>query len=191
MAETLRGSLFERPSRVLFIIRAVDPSPDLAAALRAVRRLGAPTKVLRGWSSEGGRLRLSFEVLEPEPCRRRAFYVPAAPLDAFLGGCAVGIDTDLSGRRHPGGTDVLPVWPTEGPRLDVLEALTEAIHDPWAAMRASPWAMAFNVSDRIKRPTTPDVAIWKPTPYLLPTSRKDPKRATKAHLRRRMSRGHR
>lgn len=126
MTERFRGSLYETPARTLFVIRAVDPSANLAAALRAARRPGTPTKVRRGWSIEGGRLRLSFEILEPGPCRRRAFYVPAAGLDAFLGGCAVGIDTRPSRHRHPAGADVLPVWPAEAPRLDVIEALRAA-----------------------------------------------------------------
>jgi len=126
MTERFRGSLYETSARVLFVIRAVDPSPDLAAALRAARRPGTPTKVRRGWSIEGGRLRLSFEVLEPVPCQRRALYVPAPGLDAFLSGCAVGIDTRPSRRRRPAGADVLPVWPAEAPRLDVIEALRAA-----------------------------------------------------------------
>jgi hypothetical protein len=135
MTERFRGSLYETPARKLFVIRPIDPSPDLADALRAARRPGTPTKVRRGWKIEGGRLRLSFEVLEPEPCRRRAFYVPAAGLDAFMDGCAVGIATRPSRRRRPAGVDVLPVWPTEGPRLDVLEALTKALHfDPVAVL---------------------------------------------------------
>jgi hypothetical protein len=125
-AEVFRGALYETPTRVLFVIRAVDPSPDLAAALRAARPPGTPTKVRRGWSFEGGRLCLSFEVLEPESCRRRAFYVPAAGLDAFRGGCAVGIDTHSCRCRRPDGVDVIPVWPSEGPRLDLFEALRAA-----------------------------------------------------------------
>jgi hypothetical protein len=174
--EQFRGSLYEAPDRILFVVRVIDPRPDLATSLRAARRPGTPTKIRRGWAIEGYRLRLSFEVLEPEPCRRRAFYVPAGGLDAFIGGCAVGLDTRPSRRRRPAGAHVLPLRPTEGPRFEVLEALTEALHKPLVAIDASPWLTIFNVCDGIERPTTPDVAMGKPTSHLVQTWHKPPKR---------------
>ncbi len=189
--ERLRGSLYATPTRVLLVIRVVDPRPDLATSLRAARRPGTPTKVRRWWSVDGGRLRLSFEVLEPEPCRRRVFYVPAAGLDAFVGGCAVGIDTHMSRRRCPAGPDELPLWPTEDLRLDVLETLTEAFLDPFVAMGASPWLMTFGACGGIESLTTPDVAIRKPTSHPAQTWPKLPKSPLKAHIRRATAQGHR
>jgi hypothetical protein len=132
-AERFRGALYETPAGALFVIRAIDPRTDLAAALRAAHRPGTPTKVRRGWSILGGQLQLSFEILEPESCRRRAFYVPPAGLDAFLRGCAVGLDTRPSGRKGGNG---LPVWPAEAPRLDVVEAM-------WAWSVSAPESAAF------------------------------------------------
>ena len=173
--EQFRGSLYRTPAHVLFFIRVIDPRPDLAASLRAARPPGTPTKARRGWAIEGGRLRLSFEVLEPAPCRRRAFYVPAAGLDAFVGGCAVGLDTRPSRRPRPAGARVMPLWPTEGPRYDVLEALTDALHKPLMATDASPWLTIFNLCGAIERPTTPDVAMRKPASHLVQTCRKPPK----------------
>jgi hypothetical protein len=185
-AERFLGSLYETRGQVLFLIRAIDPRPDLAAALKAARRPGTPTKVRRGWSIEGGQLRLWFEVLEPKPCGRRAYYVPAAGLDAFVAGCAVGIDTKLSGRRHPADADLLPVWAAEAPRLDVLEAMTEGLLNRSMAFDASPWPVSFGARGGIERLTTPEVAMRKPTSHPAQTWRKLPKSPLKADFCRPM-----
>jgi hypothetical protein len=140
-AERFRGALYETPVGELFVIRAIDPMPDLAAALRAAHRPGTTTKVRRGWNLWGGQLQMSFEILEPESCRRRAFYVPPAGLDAFLRGCAVGLDTRPWRRKGGNG---LPVWPAEAPRLDVVEAMWA-----WSVSAPGPGALQFLGSHRL------------------------------------------
>jgi hypothetical protein len=108
----------------LFIVRVVDPEPDLRDALAAARRPGTFTKARRGWTVEAGRLVLRFELLEPRPCRERSFFLGRPELlGPFLDGCAVSIATRAAGAWPRRGVNLIPLWPAEDPRTAVLDAL--------------------------------------------------------------------
>ena len=126
--EALRGALDVERRRL--IVRAVDPLPDLAAALRAARPLGTFTRVRRSWRVEHGRLWLTFAMIDPAPTMPRAFELAAPELvDAFIAGCAVGLDVRPGIRAEAVGGYrwAVPLWPAEGPRLDVLDALADVL----------------------------------------------------------------
>jgi hypothetical protein len=124
--ERLRGSLYPDHDGPRFVIRAVDPEPDLAAALAAARRPGTFTKARRGWTVQGGRLILRFELLEPRSCKERSFFlVRPELLSAFLDGCGVDIATRAAGAWPRRGIGLVPLWPREGARTAVLDALAE------------------------------------------------------------------
>ena len=126
--EALRGALDVERRRL--IVRAVDPLPDLAAALRAARPLGTFTRVRRSWRVEHGRLWLTFAMIDPAPTMPRAFELAAPELvDAFITGCAVGLDVRPGIRAEAVGGYrwAVPLWPAEGPRLDVLDALADVL----------------------------------------------------------------
>lgn len=128
--ERLRGSLYPDPHGPRFIVRAVDPEPDLREALAAARRPGTLTKARRSWTVEGARLVLTFELLEPWSCRPRSFYVPGPELlGPFLDGCAVSLDACPGRRRRH--TGLIPLWPAESPRTAVLDALTPETTARW------------------------------------------------------------
>ena len=126
--EALRGALDADRSRL--IVRAVDPLPDLAAALTAARPLGTFTRVRRSWHVEHGHLWLTFAMIDPAPTVPRAFELAAPELvDAFIAGSAVGLDVRPGIRAEvvEGYRLAVPLWPAEGPRLDVLDALTDVL----------------------------------------------------------------
>jgi hypothetical protein len=126
--EALRGALDVERRRL--IVRAVDPLPDLAAALRAARPLGTFTRVRRSWRVEHGRLWLTFAMIDPAPTMPRAFELAAPELvDAFIAGCAVGLDVRPGIRAEAVGGYrwAVPLWPAEGPRLDMLDALADVL----------------------------------------------------------------
>jgi hypothetical protein len=122
--ERLSGSLYPDRHGPRFVIRAVDPEPDLRAALAAARRPGTFTRARRGWTVEGGRLILRFELLEPEPCRERSFFlVRPELLGPFLDGARVYLATRAAGTWPRRGVGLIPLWPAEGPRVAVIDAL--------------------------------------------------------------------
>ena len=126
--EALRGALDVERRRL--IVRAVYPLPDLAAALTAARPLGTFTRVHRSWRVEHGRLWLTFAMIDPAPTMPRASELAAPELvDAFIAGCAVGLDVRPGIRAEAVGGYrwAVPLWPAEGPRLDVLDALADVL----------------------------------------------------------------
>ncbi len=126
--EALRGALDADRSRL--IVRAVDPLPDLAAALTAARPLGTFTRVHRSWRVEHGRLWLTFAMIDPAPTVPRAFELATPELvDAFIAGCAIGLDVRPGIRAEVVGGYrwAVPLWPAGGPRLDVLDALADVL----------------------------------------------------------------
>ena len=127
--ETLRALLYPTPAGPEIIIRAVDAEDDLRRALGAVRRLGSRFRVRRSWSVQRHQgtaaVMIAFELLEPKRCRRRAFHVTKELLDAWLDGCALGLS--VRSESLDAGADVLKLWPREGPRIEVLDALATAL----------------------------------------------------------------
>lgn len=122
--ERLSGGLYPDHGRLRFVIRAVDPEADLRDALDAARRPGTFTRARRGWTVEDGRLVLRFELLEPEPCRERSFFLMRPELlGPFLDGAAVSIATRPAGAWPRRGIGLVPLWPQEGARTTVLDAL--------------------------------------------------------------------
>jgi hypothetical protein len=122
--ERLSGSLYPWHDGPRFVIRAIDPEADLRDALAAARRPGTFTRARRGWTVEGGRLILRFELLEPEPCRERSFFlVRPELLGPFLDGVRVDLATRAGGKWPWRGVGLVPLWPIEGPRTAVLDAL--------------------------------------------------------------------
>ena len=125
--EAFRGALDLDGRRI--VVRASYPLPDLTRALRGARPLGTQTRARRSWRIEHGRLWLRFAMIDPCPTQPRAFELSTAELvEAFSSGFAVGLDTrpNVRARGAANCRLVIPLWPTEALRFDVLDALRVA-----------------------------------------------------------------